>query len=141
LHLGDVDTIGATIERKKQPFYSPEARTYVTSFPAAHAGEYPSELRPILSEGLIVLSQRCTHLGCRTPFCKTSQYFECPCHGALFDGVGEVRGGPAPRGLDAMYAVVDGGQLIVDTTRIVSGRPIGTNTIRQDPSGPSCISG
>jgi cytochrome b6-f complex iron-sulfur subunit len=86
-----------------------------------------------------VLYQRCTHLGCRVPFCDSSQWFECPCHAALFDRVGEYREGPAPRGLDLMAARVERGRLIVDSGALVRGLPVGTNTTHQEPEGPFCV--
>ena len=46
------------------------------------------------------LYQRCVHLGCRVPFCESSKWFECPCHGSKYNGVGEYQLGPAPRGMD-----------------------------------------
>ena len=49
---------------------------------------------------IVALSEKCTHLGCRVPFCQSSGQFECPCHGTVFNRVGEYRAGPAPRGMD-----------------------------------------
>ena len=53
-----------------------------------------------MEDGVVALYQKCVHLGCRVPWCKTSQWFECPCHGSQYNRVGEKKGGPAPRGLD-----------------------------------------
>ena len=39
------------------------------------------------------LSEKCTHLGCRVPFCNTSSQFECPCHGSVFNRAGDYRVG------------------------------------------------
>jgi cytochrome b6-f complex iron-sulfur subunit len=94
-----------------------------------------------LDAEVVVIYQRCTHLGCRVPFCKSSQWFECPCHGARFDRVGERRDGPAPRGLDLMPATVTAGHLLIDSGTIVTGLPVGTNTTHQSPSGPFCVGG
>ncbi len=44
------------------------------------------------------LYQRCVHLGCRVPFCNSSKWFECPCHGSKYNEAGEYQLGPAPRG-------------------------------------------
>ena len=73
------------------------------------------------------------------PYCATSHWFECPCHGAKFDQVGEKRGGPAPRGMDLMPASLRDGHLVIDTGSIVKGMPIGTNTTHQEPAGPFCV--
>ena len=34
--------------------------------------------------------EKCTHLGCRVPFCESSSQFECPCHGSVFNRAGEL---------------------------------------------------
>ncbi|BCR06083.1 cytochrome b6 [Desulfuromonas versatilis] len=43
------------------------------------------------------LSLVCTHLGCTVNV--TPQNLVCPCHGSVFNRVGEVVSGPAPRAL------------------------------------------
>ena len=73
------------------------------------------------------------------PWCESSQWFECPCHDAKFDRVGEYRQGPAPRGMDLMKAEVVRGRLVIDTGTILEGLPIGTNTTHQAPAGPFCV--
>jgi cytochrome b6-f complex iron-sulfur subunit len=95
-----------------------------------------------LEGGIIALYQRCVHLGCRVPWCQTSQWFECPCHGSKYNRVGEKRGGPAPRGLDRFVLKVSGGSVIVDTnlsTGLVQGPPIGTDTTGQGQEGAPCV--
>ena len=80
------------------------------------------------------------HLGCRVPFCQTSQWFECPCHGSKYNRVGEKKAGPAPRGLDRFYATQSSDDsIIVDTGNIFLGPPIGTNTTGQNAEGPLCV--
>ena len=59
--------------------------------------------QPVLNSmeaGIVVVYQKCPHLGCRVPSCGTSQWFECPCHGSQYNQAGEKKGGPAPRGMD-----------------------------------------
>jgi menaquinol-cytochrome c reductase iron-sulfur subunit len=41
----------------------------------------------------------CTHLGCPVRWLQTAQLFMCPCHGGVYDGEGDVAGGPPPRPL------------------------------------------
>ena len=48
----------------------------------------------------LAMWQRCTHLGCSVPWKEDEQIFNCPCHGSVFNKVGEVEGGPAPRPMD-----------------------------------------
>jgi cytochrome b6-f complex iron-sulfur subunit len=141
--VGSLDAVLSSIDHEYEPFYVPEARAYVSRFPPpdvpAAKARYPGAVRPALDAGIIVIYQRCTHLGCRVPFCNSSQYFECPCHNAKFDRVGEYRHGPAPRGMDLMPATVTDGQLVIDTRAIVTGMPRGTNSTHQEPSGPFCV--
>ena len=92
-----------------------------------------------MEEGYVALYQRCVHLGCRVPWCQSSQWFECPCHGSKYNRVGEKQGGPAPRGLDRFPLEVSGGNITVDTGIIVIGPPIGTNTTNQSPEGAPCV--
>jgi len=92
-----------------------------------------------MEQGYVALYQRCVHLGCRVPWCETSQWFECPCHGSKYNRVGEKRGGPAPRGLDRFPLTVSGGQITVDTGTIVQGPPIGTDTTGQSAEGAPCV--
>jgi cytochrome b6-f complex iron-sulfur subunit len=92
-----------------------------------------------MEEGYVALYQKCVHLGCRVPWCASSQWFECPCHGSKYNRVGERRGGPAPRGLDRFVLEVSGGNIVVDTANIIVGPPIGTDTTGQSPEGAPCV--
>ena len=47
-----------------------------------------------------VLSNKCTHLGCRVNWNGDRQAYVCPCHDGTFDTDGKVLGGPPPRPLD-----------------------------------------
>lgn len=66
-------------------------------------------------DGVIALWQRCTHLGCAVPWVADENRFHCPCHGSLFNEVGEVIGGPAPRPLDTFPVDIKSGEVWVDT--------------------------
>jgi cytochrome b6-f complex iron-sulfur subunit len=94
-----------------------------------------------MEAGLVVVYQKCPHLGCRVPSCATSQWFECPCHGSQYNQAGEKKGGPAPRGMDRFKTEVSGGVLNVDTGTVIQGPPIGTNTTGQEAEGPHCVGG
>jgi len=63
----------------------------------------------------IALWQRCTHLGCSVPWEESKEQFHCPCHGTLFNKVGEVESGPAPRPMDTFPVIIEGGEVFVDT--------------------------
>lgn len=90
---------------------------------------------------LQALYRKCVHLGCSVPHCETSLLFECPCHGSKYRLSGEFYSGPAPRGLDRFPAEVVDGKLVVDTGRVETGPPRGTNTWEKfgEPRGPFCV--
>jgi cytochrome b6-f complex iron-sulfur subunit len=125
------------------PFYIPEARAYVQQYPPedlpAAKKVYSAVTYAGMELGFVTLYQRCVHLGCRVPWCQTSQWFECPCHGSKYNRVGEKKAGPAPRGLDRFAITVSGGNLTINTGDIELGPPIGTNTTGQQQEGPLCV--
>jgi len=88
---------------------------------------------------LLALYQKCPHLGCRVPFCESSDRFECPCHGSIFNLKGEYVAGPAPRGMDMFPVHIEGEQVLVDTGTIVEGPAKGTLTMPGEGVGPSCL--
>jgi len=56
-----------------------------------------------------VMSNVCTHLGCRVRWIPDQEGFFCPCHNAVFARDGSVVDGPPPRPLDRFeYKVEDG---------------------------------
>jgi cytochrome b6-f complex iron-sulfur subunit len=125
------------------PFYIPEARAYVVQYPPtdlpAAKKVYSAVTYAGMEQGFVALYQRCVHLGCRVPWCPTSQWFECPCHGSKYNRVGEKKAGPAPRGLDRFELTVAGGEMTINTGDIQLGPPIGTNTTGQQQEGPLCV--
>jgi menaquinol-cytochrome c reductase iron-sulfur subunit len=60
----------------------------------------------------LVLSSKCTHLGCTVNWKPDRNEYVCPCHDAQFALDGKVLGGPPPRPLDSFTGnrlrVVDG---------------------------------
>jgi cytochrome b6-f complex iron-sulfur subunit len=141
---GTFDDFTAYVADKREPLYIPEAKTYLrpypkSAIPAAKKVDTYATILPGLEEGIVALYQRCVHLGCRVPWCVSSQWFECPCHGSKYNSVGEKRDGPAPRGLDRFLVTIDGGEITIDTGSLVTGPPIGTNTTKQTQEGPACV--
>ncbi len=65
--------------------------------------------------GFLALWQRCTHLGCTVPWLEQDNQFNCPCHSSLFDVVGEVLSGPAPRPMDLFPIEIVDSQILVNT--------------------------
>jgi cytochrome b6-f complex iron-sulfur subunit len=143
IRVGKIEDIQARIEAGDGFAYYPEGRMWITAYPEAaldKAEATYSEPELIgMRAGVIALYQKCVHLGCRVPDCKTSQWFECPCHGSQYNQVGEKKGGPAPRGLDRFAMEVSSDVLTVDTGTIIQGPPVGTNTTGQEAEGPHCI--
>ena len=141
--LGKLEDIVQEAEETRQPKYFPDARVYINPYPESSVAKakksYSSAVLTGMEAGVVALYQKCPHLGCKVPFCATSQWFECGCHGSQYNRVGEKKAGPAPRGLDHFPVTVDGGSLVVDTGNVILGAPIGTNTTGQEPEGPHCI--
>jgi len=65
--------------------------------------------------GIIALWQKCTHLGCAIPWDEEKGQFHCPCHGSVFNEVGDVLGGPAPRAMDFFQSEISQDEVWVDT--------------------------
>ncbi len=144
VNVGKRDDIIASIRSNGGFFYAPEARAWLTEYPASALPKAESAYQPAviaaLENGLMASYQKCPHLGCRVPSCASSQWFECPCHGSQYNRVGEKKAGPAPRGLDHFaFTVGASGDVVIDTGIIFQGRPIGTNTTGQEAEGPHCV--
>jgi cytochrome b6-f complex iron-sulfur subunit len=142
IRAGNITEILAGIAASGEPFYVPEGRFYITPYPPEDLNKaaqvYSAGVLEGMQAGVVATYQKCVHLGCRVPWCKSSQWFECPCHGSKYNRVGEKKAGPAPRGLDHFAVQVTGGQVIVDTGALSQGVPIGTDTTGQEPEGPFC---
>ncbi|MEI7887923.1 MAG: Rieske 2Fe-2S domain-containing protein [Actinomycetes bacterium] len=145
IRVGKVTDLISEIERNDGFLYKPEGRMWITQYPEAALSKaktvYSAPELTGMEAGLVALYQKCPHLGCRVPDCKSSQWFECPCHGSQYNQVGEKKGGPAPRGMDRFAMEVTGGVFIVNTGQVIQGPPIGTNTTGQEAEGPHCVGG
>jgi len=142
IRVGSIADVEAAFENK-EPYYNAAAKTYIVAYPPGDvkkaAKVYPPSVVSGMEAGYVAIYQKCVHLGCRVPWCETSQWFECPCHGSKYNRVGEKQGGPAPRGLDRFPLTVSGGGIEVDTGTIVIGPPTGTNTTGQGAEGAACV--
>lgn len=138
-----LDEIKASIEDNQTPFYAPEAKTWIELYEPSDEAiaetTYPAIWGAVQETGVMPLYQKCPHLGCKVPFCDTSQWFECPCHGSQYNAAGEKKGGPAPRGMDRFEFELDNGLLVIDTGKLVEGPPVGTDTTGQAAEGPHCV--
>jgi cytochrome b6-f complex iron-sulfur subunit len=142
VRVGSVDDVKAAFDNK-EPFYNASAKTYIVAYPKEDIEKAEQVYQPSVVAGMeagyVALYQKCVHLGCRVPWCNTSQWFECPCHGSKYNRVGEKQAGPAPRGLDRFALAVSGGGIEVDTGEVITGPPIGTNTTGQSAEGAPCV--
>ena len=120
------------------PKFVPEARAYIVPFSEADVTRSQFGELGVVAGELTALFQRCVHLGCRVPWCETSQGFECPCHGSKYNFVGEYQAGPAPRNLDRFGVEEVNGRLIVKTGTIMETSRATAKTVKY-PQGPSCI--
>jgi cytochrome b6-f complex iron-sulfur subunit len=119
------------------PLFVPEARAYVVPAPDTLSEQF--EGRDVAGAGLMALYQRCVHLGCRVPWCVTSQGFECPCHGSKYNEAGEYFAGPAPRNLDRFVVeVTEANELLIHTGTIIETPRAPVPSVEY-PRGPSCI--
>ena len=145
IRVGSIPDVKASIQSGDGFLYLAEGRMWITEYPEAAVEKarsvYPASMMSGLEAGVIAIYQKCPHLGCRVPSCKTSQWFECPCHGSQYNQAGEKKGGPAPRGMDHFGMDVTGGVLTVNTGQLLQGPPIGTNTTGQEAEGPHCVGG
>jgi cytochrome b6-f complex iron-sulfur subunit len=143
--FGDAEELYATIDAERAPQRFPNGGISVLAWDPSNSSAMRAygEEHAILDDtrGLMAVnSQACPHLGCAVPWCQTSQWFECPCHGSRYNRYGEWTGGPAPRGLDRFVSFVDeDGQFVVDLGQELTGPARTANALEQSPEGPSCV--
>ena len=123
-----------------EPMEFRPARAFLVNVPAAKAmalGEDVSLPDPAASE-ILALWRKCPHLGCMIPkACESRSRFQCYCHQSTYNILGEkLELGPAARGMDRFPVRIDGGNVIVDTTELISGPPKGVVTFT-DPHPPN----
>jgi len=87
---------------------------------------------------LMALSEKCTHLGCRVPYCESSGRFECPCHGSVFSRGGDFLAGPAPRGMDRYPVEIEEGLVYINTGDRIDGSAPGSLVVDEPARGPAC---
>ncbi|MGH3469859.1 MAG: ubiquinol-cytochrome c reductase iron-sulfur subunit, partial [Thermocrispum sp.] len=142
--LGPAQDALDTIAEDKAPLAYPAGRLYIIAWDPSVPGatEAYGDDHVVLEsgEGLMSLYHKCPHLGCRVPWCQTSQWFECPCHGSKYNRWGEWMSGPAPRGMDRFPTRLDdAGNLIVDTGAVLTGPARTARVLQQTPEGAHCV--
>jgi menaquinol-cytochrome c reductase iron-sulfur subunit len=62
---------------------------------------------------VIAISDRCAHVGCPVRFEAAAAAFVCPCHGGVYNFLGQRIGGPPPRPLDRFYTLIEDGDVML----------------------------
>lgn len=88
-------------------------------------------------DGLVALSNTCSHLDCLFNWNQEAGCFICPCHGSQFDRNGLVLMGPATRNLDRfpLLVVAADGKIIAQTPSEGKPLPIPNVNPPADPAG------
>ncbi len=142
ISVGDAETLRNQLTTSRNPIFIPDGFFWLMTYegqPAA-ANKIPAYVTAnVVQTGFMAIYRKCVHLGCSVPFCNTSEWFECPCHGSKYSINGEYRSGPAPRSLDRFRVDIVGGKVVVDTSNIITGPPRGTVTSQPQPEGVHCV--
>jgi len=59
------------------------------------------------------LDPTCTHLGCRVSWDAETRELKCPCHGGVYDHLGQVKSGPPPAPLPTLATRIDGDKVFI----------------------------
>ena len=140
--VGDAEVLRAQLEQTRTPIFNPEGFFWLMTYEgqsaaATRVGAYVAA--NVAESGFVAMHRRCVHLGCSVPWCETSKWFECPCHGSKYSINGEYRSGPAPRSLDRFRVDIVGGKVVVDTSNVITGPPRGTVTSQPQAEGVHCV--
>jgi Rieske Fe-S protein len=60
-----------------------------------------------------VFNASCPHLGCNVAWSAADAVFRCPCHGAMFNGEGQVISGPVSANLRAVPFTLKDGKIVI----------------------------
>lgn len=66
----------------------------------------------------IVFSRACTDLGCAVKYDPGSEFYYCPCHGGIFDKVGEPVAGPPSKPLHRYATRIQSDVLEIDLASV-----------------------
>lgn len=138
---GSIDEIRSQVfqpDGSVAPLFRPDARAYIVPISDAELNASQFKDKGLAAGGFMALFQRCVHLGCRVPWCDTSQGFECPCHGSKYNYTGEYEAGPAPRNLDRFVVELLDDRFIIKTGQIIESPRAPEKSVSY-PQGPSCI--
>src|SRR4051812_14710102 len=93
INVGKMNDVLTGISNGGGFFYNATAKSWITAYPSdalpkAKAVPFYAPVLSTMQQGIIVMYQKCPHLGCRVPSFVSSQWFECPCHGSQYNRVG-----------------------------------------------------
>jgi cytochrome b6-f complex iron-sulfur subunit len=144
--LETAETLADTIQESRVPIRVPDGGISIVTWDPGNdtaMSLYGEDHAIVESSGIGLMAlytQRCVHLGCAVPWCQSSQWFECPCHGSRYNRWGEYTGGPAPRGLDRYSSFIDdSGVFVVDLGNLITGTARTANALEQPQEGPNCV--
>ena len=143
--MGVAAELGAEIRAERAPLRVPEGGISILVWDPSNETarrSYGDDHQAILDGSTALMavdSQNCPHLGCAVPWCQSSQWFECPCHGSRYNRWGEWVGGPAPRGLDRFASHLEDDQFVVDFGQLIIGPARTANALQQNAEGPPCV--
>jgi Rieske Fe-S protein len=92
----------------------------LTSFPVGTWKKVNGAIVGHDAMGLFAYTTICTHQGCTIGAPSSDGSTTCPCHGATYDGNGNVTGGPAPSPLEHFAVAVCDGNVYVDQNTTVA---------------------
>ena len=64
-------------------------------------------------DAVTALDPTCTHLGCRVSWDAETRELKCPCHGGVYDHLGQVKSGPPPAPLSRLSTKIDGDKVLI----------------------------
>lgn len=92
--------------------------------PGTVSAKYKSQYRVWivnLSNRIVAILAKCTHLGCTPAWLDSQGIFKCPCHGSAYYMNGVNFAGPAPRPMDRVALRLNPqGKIIVDKSKTFS---------------------
>lgn len=137
IDMGPEADVLASIAEGNGHFEFPAGRLYMVQYDPAND---PDGIYTEITNGASVMAiyQKCVHLGCRVPWCDSSRWFECPCHGSRYNRWGEYQFGPAPRGLDRFPVELEDGNVFVNTATVITGPTQTGGTLGEPQAGPNC---
>jgi hypothetical protein len=116
------------------PLYSVDGRAFLAAFDAdllrAATPVYGADLLATCRDGVVALYDRCPFDKVRVTYCADGQTYLCETCASRYNRIGEVLGGPSPRGLDHLtIRLGNDGEVVIDRARRVDGPKAGVHVL------------